>query len=198
MDKQVIITIGREYGSGGHVIAQDIAKRFNVPYYNRNLIEEVAKQNNFDTDNIKDYDESPRKYLFSRTVQGYSNSPEEILAGLQFDFIKEKAASGESFVIVGRCADYVLKDMDCVASFFIVADNEAKLQRTMETKQLSQRDAEATIKRHDRNRKTYHKDHTDMEWGNSKNYDMTINSTVLGFKKTADIIEDFVKTKFDL
>ena len=91
MDKQVIITIGREYGSGGHVIAQDIAKRFNVPYYNRNLIEEVAKQNNFDTDNIKDYDESPRKYLFSRTVQGYSNSPEEILAGLQFDFIKEKA-----------------------------------------------------------------------------------------------------------
>lgn len=112
MDKQVIITIGREYGSGGHVIAQDIAKRFNVPYYNRNLIEEVAKQNNFDTDNIKDYDESPRKYLFSRTVQGYSNSPEEILAGLQFDFIKEKAASGESFVIVGRCADYVLKDMD--------------------------------------------------------------------------------------
>lgn len=198
MDKQVIITIGREYGSGGHVIAQDIAKRFNVPYYNRNLIEEVAKQNNFDTDNIKDYDESPRKYLFSRTVQGYSNSPEEILAGLQFDFIKEKAASGESFVIVGRCADYVLKDMDCVASFFIVADNEAKLQRTMETKQLSQRDAEATIKRHDRNRKTYYKDYTDMEWGNSKNYDMTINSTVLGFKKTADIIEDFVKTKFDL
>ena len=78
MDKQVIITIGREYGSGGHVIAQDIAKRFNVPYYNRNLIEEVAKQNNFDTDNIKDYDESPRKYLFSRTVQGYSNSPEEL------------------------------------------------------------------------------------------------------------------------
>ena len=69
MDKQVIITIGREYGSGGHVIAQDIAKRFNVPYYNRNLIEEVAKQNNFDTDIIKDYDESPRKYLFSRTVQ---------------------------------------------------------------------------------------------------------------------------------
>lgn len=198
MDKQVIITIGREYGSGGHVIAQDIAKRFNVTYYNRNLIEEVAKQNNFDTDNIKDYDESPRKYLFSRTVQGYSNSPEEILAGLQFDFIKEKAASGESFVIVGRCADYVLKDMDCVASFFIVADAEAKLQRTMETKQLSQRDAEATIKRHDRNRKTYYKDHTDMEWGNSKNYDMTINSTVLGFKKTADIIEDFVKTKFDL
>ena len=198
MDKQVIITIGREYGSGGHVIAQDIAKRFNVPYYNRNLIEEVAKQNNFDTDNIKDYDESPRKYLFSRTVQGYSNSPEEIIAGLQFDFIKEKAASGESFVIVGRCADYVLKDMDCVASFFIVADNEAKLQRTMETKQLSQRDAEATIKRHDRNRKTYYKYHTDMEWGNSKNYDMTINSTVLGFKKTADIIEDFVKTKFDL
>lgn len=56
-----------------------------------------------------------------------STSPEEILAGLQFDFIKEKAASGESFVIVGRCADYVLKDMDCVASFFIVADNEAKV-----------------------------------------------------------------------
>ena len=53
MDKQVIITIGREYGSGGHVIAQDIAKRFNVPYYNRNLIEEVAKQNNFDTDNLE-------------------------------------------------------------------------------------------------------------------------------------------------
>lgn len=198
MEKQIIITVGREYGSGGHTIAKMLAERFDIPYYNRNLIEEVAAKNNINPENIKDYDEAPRNHFLSRSVNGYTNSPEKILADMQFEYIKSKADAGDSFVVVGRCADYVLKGMDCLVSFFIVADEDAKLKRTMETRNMSERDAEATIKRHDRNRKFYYRNHTDMDWGNCKNYDMTINSTVLGFEKTADIMEDFIRTKFDM
>ena len=179
MDKQVIITIGREYGSGGHVIAQDIAKRFNVPYYNRNLIEEVAKQNNFDTDNIKDYDESPRKYLFSRTVQGYSNSPEEILAGLQFDFIKEKAASGESFVIVGRCADYVLKERDNIVNLFVKASMKFRIDRVISEYGEAPDKAADIILKNDKRRANYYNYHVGEKWTNLNNYDMVIRLSLI-------------------
>ena len=196
MDKQVIITIGREYGSGGHVIAQDIAKRFNVPYYNRNLIEEVAKQNNFDTDNIKDYDESPRKYLFSRTVQGYSNSPEEILAGLQFDFIKEKAASGESFVIVGRCADYVLKNRPNVVSIYIEAPRAFCVERTIANMGVTPEVANATIERTDKFRADYYKYYTHGNyWTNPVNYDLTLNSDRVGVENCVKTIEQYLIIK---
>ena len=188
MDKQVIITIGREYGSGGHVIAQDIAKRFNVPYYNRNLIEEVAKQNNFDTDNIKDYDESPRKYLFSRTVQGYSNSPEEILAGLQFDFIKEKAASGESFVIVGRCADYVLKERVNIFNVFVQASLYYRLKRVVDVYGESEKKAGEIILKNDKRRANYYNYHVGEKWTNLTNYDMVVRSDIAGIDKAVESI----------
>ena len=195
MDKQVIITIGREYGSGGHVIAQDIAKRFNVPYYNRNLIEEVAKQNNFDTDNIKDYDESPRKYLFSRTVQGYSNSPEEILAGLQFDFIKEKAASGESFVIVGRCADYVLKERDNIVNLFVKASMKFRIDRVISEYGEAPDKAADIILKNDKRRANYYNYHVGEKWTNLNNYDMVIRSDFVGIDQTVECICKYLGEK---
>ena len=204
-----VVTFARGFGTGGKAIASQLAKELGIHCYENRILTLASQLSGLDENVFQEVNEKLREEggftSFLRGLpraKGYISRNEKFksddrLFEYQSQIINE-LADKESCVIVGKCADYVLKDMDCVASFFIVADAEAKLQRTMETKQLSQRDAEATIKRHDRNRKTYYKDHTDMEWGNSKNYDMTINSTVLGFKKTADIIEDFVKTKFDL
>ena len=96
MDKQIIISIGREYGSGGHAIAEDIAKRFNIPLYDSNLLEIIAMEKHVDKDSLKAYDEVPRVKLFSRKVKGQSSSLEENVANMQFDYLKNKASAGES------------------------------------------------------------------------------------------------------
>ncbi len=100
---QLIIAISREFGSGGHEIATKIAEKLDIPMYDRNMLDHMAEKNNIDVEHLHKFDESRRIHGLTRTVRGYSSSPEEHIANLQFDFIKEKAASGESFVVVGRC-----------------------------------------------------------------------------------------------
>ena len=91
MDKQVIISIGREYGSGGHVIAVALAKHYNLPIYDRNILDELSKETGNSYDVYKKYDEKPANPFTTRTVLGQSNSIEKIVAQMQFDFLKEKA-----------------------------------------------------------------------------------------------------------
>lgn len=134
MAKQLIISISREYGSGGHKVAQELATRLGLPIYDRNLLDAVAAEKDLTGTGLKKYDEAPRNLLLSRSVRGYSNSPEEITARMQFDFLKEKAENGESFVVVGRCSEDVLKAYDGLMSFFIIADEEAKLKRVQESR----------------------------------------------------------------
>lgn len=104
MGKQLIISVGREFGSGGHVIAEELARRFGLVLYDNNLLEQIAEEKEIPHDGLKKYDEKPKSRLFSRTVRGYSNSVQENLANMQFDYLKKKAADGESFVVVGRCS----------------------------------------------------------------------------------------------
>ena len=107
--KQLIISIGREYGSGGHEIGRKLAAKLGLEFYDRNLLDEIAHIKNSDAELLKKYDEVPKKRFFSRTVRGYSNSPEENVAELQFALLKHKAADDDSFVIVGRCTDEIFK-----------------------------------------------------------------------------------------
>lgn len=122
MAKQRIIAIGREYGSGGHKIGEILAKKYGIPLYDKEMIELIAKEKNLDLDELKKYDEIPRNRLFSRTVNGFTNSPEETISQMQFDFLREKANSGESFVVVGRCATSILKDNENMVSIFVTGD----------------------------------------------------------------------------
>lgn len=193
MAKQLIIAIGREYGTGGHDIAKELAKRFELPYYDRNILDEIANDMNIDKENLKGYDEAPKKVLLSRTVRGFSNSPEEIIAKMQFDFLKKKAAAGDSFVVVGRCAEYVLKDSDALVAFFITGDMDCKIKRTMETRNMTEKEAIATIKRHDRNRKAYYYHNTNLGWGAATNHDIIVNASTLGIEKTTDILEQYIR-----
>ena len=105
MSKQLIISIGREYGSGGHEIAMKIAEKYGLPLYDHSILDQIAKDRGLDVKVLEEYDEKKRNMFLTRTVRGMTNSPEHSVANLQFDFLRDKAAAGESFVVVGRCVN---------------------------------------------------------------------------------------------
>ena len=116
MKKQLIISVGREYGSGGHIVAERLAERYGLPLYDRNLLKEVAADRNLDSKDLEEFDEIKRNKLMSRTVRGLNNSPAHNVAMMQFEYLKRMADEGKSFVIVGRCAEAVLKECDALIS----------------------------------------------------------------------------------
>jgi len=196
MQKQVIIAIGREYGSAGHEIASVIARDLELPLYDRSLLESVAQEQKVDISVIEQFDEKHRNPFLSRTVKGFSNSVEQMVAEMQFDFIRKKAAEGESFVIVGRCADYVLAGNPALVSIFVRGEKQEKLHRIMEKYSLDEKEALAVMKKKDLKRKTYHNHYSRIPWGDSRGYDLCLNSSPLGVEKAAELIEDYVQCRF--
>lgn len=196
-NKQVIISISREFGSAGHEIAERLAKKFDLPFYDRNLLDEIAGQKKVDVKNLQRYDEAPKNSFLTRTVRGHSSSPEINIAEMQFDWINKKAQTGESFVIVGRCSETVLKGHEGLITIFILGNMETKIDRIMERYHLDRKDAISKINRHDRNRKAYHNHHSDMKWGDSRNYDLCINSSILGEEETISILEDYIRKRME-
>lgn len=193
MDRQIIISIGREFGSGGHAIAEIVAKDLGINMYDRNMLDEIAREKGIDVDSLHRFDEKPRNPFLSRSVRGYSSSMEENLAQLQFEFIKNKADSGESFVIVGRCAEHVLKDRDSVISIFVLGDKQEKIARVKAKYDLDREEALTKMTRHDKKRKAYHNSYSDSKWGDSRGYDLCVNSSRLGVEGTAKFIESYIE-----
>lgn len=192
---QIIISVGREFGSGGRVIAEELAKRFDLPIYDRHLITEIANKTGMTADEIEKLDEAPKSRLTSRRVRGFSNSIEDNIAEMQFDFIRQKAESGESFVVVGRCSESKLRDFDCLCSLFIIGDMDAKINRIKELYQMNDQEAEDFIIKKDKKRKRYHNYHVKLHWGDSRLYDLTVNSSRLGLDKTIDFLETYIKAR---
>lgn len=195
MEKQLIISIGREFGSGGHVIAEALAKRFNIPLYDHNLLDHIAEEKNLNAEELKKFDEKPRNVLLSRTLKGHSSSPSDHIAMMQFDYLKKKAEKGESFVVVGRCAEMVLKDFEAMISIFILGDKECKTKRVMEVYDISKEEARKKMERHDVYRKQYHNSYCDSKWGDSRSYDLCINSSRLGIDGTVAMLADYIRAR---
>lgn len=195
MSKQIIISISREFGSGGHEIAEKIAKDLGLTLYDRRILDEIAEEKNVKPEVLSEADERPRNILLTRKVRGHSNSMEEHLKEMQFDFIKRKADSGESFVVVGRCSEMVLKGREGLISIFVLADRKAKIEHVMKKFGLSREEAVAKNMRHDRTRKMYHNAHSKIKWGDSRNYDICINSSRLGLEKTAEYLEEYIRER---
>ena len=193
MDKQILISISREYGSRGREIAIKVAEDMGLPLYDRNILEEIAKEKGTDPKNFQDIDEKPRNKLLTRRVKGYSNSMEENLAQMQFEYLQKKADSGESFVVLGRCSETVLKGREGLVSIFVTGEKEAKIQHIMDKFSISKEDAVAKIYKHDINRKRYHNHYSDFKWGDSRNYDVCINSSRLGPQGTAEVLEAYIQ-----
>ena len=193
MGKQILISISREYGSGGREVAEKIAKDMGIPLYDRNILEEVAKEKGMDPQNFQDLDEKPRNKLLSRRVKGYSNSMEENLAHMQFEYLQKRADSGESFVVLGRCSETVLKGREGLVSIFVTGEKESKIQHVMDKFSVSREEAIAKIYKHDISRKRYHNHYSDFKWGDSRNYDVCINSSRLGSQGTAEVLEAYIQ-----
>ena len=192
MEKQLIISIGREFGSGGHEIAEKLAERFSLKLYDKNLLQHIAEERGVEAKHFEKYDEVPRNLLFSRTVKGLSNSMEENIANMQFDYLKKKAESGESFIVVGRCSETILKTYPGFVSIFVLGDKEHKIERVMRLYNMSAEEAELFIYRQDRKRKDYHNYYCKGKWGDSRNYDISVNSSKLGEDVTVDILVDYI------
>lgn len=193
MNKQLIISIGREYGSGGHEIGERLAKKLDLPFYDKNLLNEVANIKNVNADNLYKYDEAPHKLYFSRTVRGYNNSPEVNIAEMQFALLGSKAADEDSFVIVGRCSDEIFKGVAPFVSIFITGNYEDKVSRIMTIKKMNRRQAERTMENQDRLRRNYHNHFCKTRWQDASTYNLCVNSSVLGIDGTVDFLYEYIK-----
>ena len=197
MQKRLILTVSREFGSGGHVIAEALARRFELDLYDNNLLEHIAEEKNVGGDVLKRYDERPKNRLFSRTVRGYSNSIQENVANMQFDYLKKLARDGKSFVVVGRCSETILKGYEGLVSIFVLGDREVKRERIMRLYRLSAEEAEHMMARKDWERKSYHNYYCKVKWGDSRNYDLSINSSRLGIDRTVDLLESYIRARME-
>lgn len=192
MEKQLIISVGREYGSGGHEIAEKLSKHYGIQLFDHNLLDEIAAKKNVNMDHLKELDEKHKNLLSSRTVRGLSNSPEENVLYLQFDFLRDKADSGESFVIVGRCSETILKQYDNMISIFILGDREKRVERIMRLYHLTESQAVEKIREKDIQRRRYHNSFCVRKWGDCRNYDISINSSRLGIDGTVKTLVNYI------
>ncbi len=192
---QIIISVGREFGSGGRVIAQKLSERLGLPLYDRHLITDIAEKMGMTVEQVEKYNEAPKVKILSRRVNGYSNSIEDNIAEMQFDIIDQKAQSGESFVVVGRCSETKLKKYPSLISLFILGDMEKKIERVMQVYELDREEAVKLITKKDKKRKRYHNYHCQGKWGDSRLYDLSVNSSKLGIDKTVDMLADYIKAR---
>lgn len=189
MMKNRIITISREFGSGGRTIGKMVAEKLGIPCYDAEIIQKMADETGFAPEYVKEAGEySPGSFLsaaFSNRMFGPTN--EDILWQHQYRVITELAEKGPC-VIVGRCADYILEDKADCLKVFIHADLEFRAKRIVEVYGERAESPEERIKDKDKRRAAYHRFYTNMKWGYAQNYDLTLNSGVLGIDNCVDII----------
>lgn len=207
MNENLVITIGRECGSGGRQIGQALAKKMGVKFYDQELLTLCAKNSGLCEDIFHSHDEKPvNSFLYSLVMDTYSlgyASPGYIDMPLnqkvflaQFETIK-KLASEESCVIVGRCADYALADHPHVLSVFISADEKDKIPFLMKRYDVNEDKARDIMIKTDKRRASYYNYYTNKKWGSVSSYDFCVNSSAMGRERCVDLILDVAKYKED-
>jgi cytidylate kinase len=191
MKQQIIVTIGREYGSGGHCIARQIADRLGIPLYDKESLNGMIAAGSGE-EPAHESDEKPFRPFLSRRAGSDSNPLEENAARKVFDLLRARADAGESFVIVGRCGEYIFRSNRNAVRFFILGDREPKVQRIVSLYQLSSREALEQIRMQDKRRKLYHNYYSERKWGDSRGYDLCVNSSRLGIEKTAELLLRYI------
>ena len=194
---RVIISVSRQFGSGGHKIAEALAEHFELPIYDHRMLDSIAKEKGVDPRVLEKYDEKPLNRFLARNVSGFSSSLENNLAQMQFSYLKDKGRFGESFVVVGRCAETVLKEYDGLITIFVLGDEETRVKRIEQLRGLSEDEAKRLVKTKDWRRKSYHNCYSRGRWGDSRNYDLSINSSRLGIEGTTKMLEEYVQARMD-
>ncbi|MCR5134778.1 MAG: cytidylate kinase-like family protein [Clostridiales bacterium] len=194
MDKQIIITIGREFGSGGLEIAEKLSARLGIPVYDKEYFTQHLKDDRIIERNQVLFDESSPLTMPSVSMIGSDWFDRQgKIDYAEFNYIKKEADAGKSFIVVGRCAEYVLKDHPARVSFFILGDPDIKAARIAEMYNLSDQKAHTACKNMDKTRKAYHNFYSTVKWGDSRAYDLCINSSRVGIDNAVGIIENYIK-----
>jgi len=195
MNKQMIIALGGEYGAGAHIIAENLAKKYSLPVYDARILQYIADEKNIDVDKIQKFDEMMKNRLFSRSVSGFSSSPEETVAQMEFEFLKEKAANVDSFIVVNRCANSLLSGYAGLISIFVTSDAQHKVERVMDLYGVSEEKAKVMVFKNNKNRKSYHNYYCKEKWGDSRYYELTINAGKIGLDAATEIVDNYISKR---
>lgn len=204
--KKFIITLGREFGSGGRKIGKQLADLLGIKFYDKELIAIAAKESGLSENLFEGIDEKPTNSLLYSLVMGVQTGRgnfyrygdllnSDAIFRIQTQVIEELVEK-DSCVIVGRCSDYILRERDNVLNLFIHANDDFKLERVKQLYKFNHKDAIDIIRKTDKKRSNYYNFYTNQEWGEVSNYQLSIDSSFLGLEDTAEFISQFVKRKF--
>ena len=205
MKQPVVITIGRQFGSGGRYVGRLLAEKLGIPFYDKELLSEAAKASGICEEIFEDHDEKPTRSLLFNLVTGmqhhldagsfYMDMPLNHKIFLaQFDAIRRIAGEG-SCVIVGRCADYVLREDSNAVSVFVKADMPSKVDRAVKYYGIDAAKAEDRIRKADKQRASYYNYYATATWGDVDNYDLVVDTGVLGVEGAVELICKFLELR---
>ena len=200
---RLVVTLGREFGSGGHEIGRKLAQKLNIPFYDKEILSRAAKESGICEELFESYDEKT-SYLFSLVASaGYSGADYTANAPLnhrifmaQFDAISKLAMEGPC-VIVGRCADYVLRDQPHVVRLFLYASLSERIARIKRLRELTSDKAKELIRKMDKQRQSYYNFFAEGNWGQRVNYDLMLNTDGLTEDAAADVILAYLRNLQD-
>ena len=201
MEKKIIINIGRQFGGGGLAVAGELGKKLGIPVYDRELIHKAAQDSGFSAELFEQSDEKRRIFSLSSIFTSIYTSPTENymsdsgLFEIQCSTIQKIAQQG-SAIIVGRCADYVLKDYPNVMSVFVHADEDFCFDRAMERNSMTPKEMKKFIAKVDKYRGDYYRYYTGRNWTDARNYDLCLDCGKLGFDKCMEEILAYRKVRF--
>ena len=189
-----VITVGREYGSGGRLIAQKAAEALGIPFFDRSIINMAAEETGLSADFIRRTEQQKTSsFLYNLYMSTQSLPVNDQVFIAQSEVIRRVAAEGPC-IIVGRCGDYVLRSYPDLIDVFIYADMEDRVRRIMDRYSFSEKDAVNAIKSTDRRRKNYYENYTKRKWGSIESHQMLLNISKLGMDKTVRIIRGIYET----
>lgn len=199
----MVITVGRQYGSGGREIGTKLAERFGITYYDDLLLKKAAEESGLCEELFHSFDERPKSFLYSIALDPYSfsmshinskGSIEQQVYLATYDTIKKLADEGPC-VLIGRCADYALKDRADVLNLFITAPLENRIERVAMRNGISPAEAKERIRKTDKSRAAYYNFYSAKEWGDAKSYDLCIDSSLLGIEGTVELLTELLRIK---
>ena len=197
----MVITIGRQFGSGGRDIGRKLADKLNIPFYDKELILLAAKESEISPEILKNVDEKKPDYwsytasvssVYDGSIASYNLPMTDKLFIAQSSVIKKLAEKGPC-VIVGRCADYILNEYNKCINLFIYSDIESRIDRCINVYGISKDRPKETILKTDKKRAAYYNFYTGQEWGNLNNYHLSVNSATIGIDGCVELITSFVK-----
>lgn len=191
----MIITIGRQHGSNGHVIARRLAEELGYKCYDKEIVDQAAERSGFSKEILSSYDERKVSNYVVATPhylgmsEGFRLNMQ--ITSAQFDTIRSIAEGGNA-IFVGRCADYILRAREDLVRVFILADKDFRVKTMMERRNLTEEQAKKLIREVDKDRSSYYKYYTDQNWGDAQNFDLCLNSGRLGVEGAVKVIAAYV------